>query len=144
MAAGPPTEGLYAHYDVTEELGKGSFATVMKAMSKETGHFYAVKMIQVNHVRTAPSVSEIDGSGARSKPDPAVALHKEVKILEQLKHPHICQLKEVFYEEHYISKSAESLFEIVSEHVVDIVLEWVPGGDLLEYILKRNGLSAFL
>lgn len=94
---------------MTEELGKGSFATVMKAMSKESGHFYAVKMIQVNHVRTAASVSQVDGSGARSKPDPAVALHKEVKILERLKHPHICQLKEVFYEEHYISMSVRLL-----------------------------------
>lgn len=24
---------------------------------------------------------------------------------------------------------------------IDLVLEWVPGGDLLDYILKRNGLS---
>ena len=75
----------------------------MKAMSKETGRFYAVKMIQVNHVRAAASGSQIDGSGTRSRPDPAMALHKEVKILECLKHPNICQLKEVFYEEHYIS-----------------------------------------
>lgn len=30
IAAGPATEGLYAHYDVSHELGRGSFATVMK------------------------------------------------------------------------------------------------------------------
>ncbi|KAI0692039.1 kinase-like domain-containing protein [Cytidiella melzeri] len=125
LAAGPPTEGLYAHYEVTEELGKGSFATVMKAMSKETGQWYAVKMIQINHVRAAASMNQVDTSGTKSKPDPASTLHKEVKILERLKHPNICQLKEVFYEEQYIN----------------IVLEWVPGGDLLEYILARNGLS---
>lgn len=104
MAAGPPTEGLYAHYDVTEELGKGSFATVMKAMSKETGQWYAVKMILMNHVKAAASIVQTDGSGTKSKPDPATALHKEVKILERLKHPNICQLKEVFYEEDYISE----------------------------------------
>ena len=36
-AAGPPTAGLYAHYDIGTELGKGSFATVMSAISRETG-----------------------------------------------------------------------------------------------------------
>lgn len=25
--------------------------------------------------------------------------------------------------------------------VADLVLEWVPGGDLLDYILKNNGLN---
>ncbi|KAI0338234.1 kinase-like protein [Trametopsis cervina] len=125
LAAGPPTEGLHAHYNVTEELGKGSYATVMKAMSKETGQWYAVKMLPANQLKAAASMAQVDESGTRSKPEPTITLQKEVKILERLKHPNICQLKEVFYEEHYIN----------------IVLEWVPGGDLLEYILKRNSLT---
>ncbi|KAI0088050.1 kinase-like domain-containing protein [Irpex rosettiformis] len=126
LAAGPPTEGLYAHYDITEELGKGSFATVMKALCRESGKWFAVKMIAMNHVKAAAHMTTTtDASGNRSRPDPTITLQKEVKILERLKHPNICQLKEVFYEDDYIN----------------IVLEWVPGGDLLEYILARNGLS---
>ena len=94
LAGGPPTEGLYAHYELTEELGKGSFATVMKAMSKETGQWYACKMIHVKQLKAS-----VKGQ----LQDPALALHKEVQILERLQHPNICQLKEVFYEEYYIS-----------------------------------------
>ncbi|KAJ3553328.1 hypothetical protein NM688_g3677 [Phlebia brevispora] len=115
MAAGLPTEGLYAHYELVEELGKGSFATVMKAMSKATGQWYACKMIHVKQLKA---------SVAGKIRDPAVALHKEVQILERLQHKNICQLKEVFYDPQYIN----------------IILELVPGGDLLDYILKRDGL----
>ncbi len=70
-------------------------------------------------------------------------LQKEVKILEKLKHPNICQLKEVFYEEDYISEWVACCLGVGSDWLCteDIVLEWVPGGDLLEYILGRNGLS---
>ncbi|KIP06125.1 hypothetical protein PHLGIDRAFT_107386 [Phlebiopsis gigantea 11061_1 CR5-6] len=122
LAAGPPNEGLYANYDVTEELGKGSFATVMKAMSKANGHWYAVKMIHNKHLKR--SATTLDANGRRITVDPSAALHKEVQILQRLQHPNICQLKEVFYEENYIH----------------LVLEWVPGGDLLDYIVKRGGL----
>lgn len=76
----------------------------MKAVSRDSGIWYAVKMIQVNQVRASTGMTQSDTSGTRSKPDPTMALQKEVKILERLKHPNICQLKEVFYEEHYISE----------------------------------------
>lgn len=55
-------------------------------------------------------------------------LQKEVKILEKLKHPNICQLKEVFYEEDYIS-------------------EWVVcclGRGLIGFVLKISCLSGYL
>ena len=105
LAAGPPTEGLYAHYDITEELGKGSFATVMKALCRENGTWYAVKMIAMNQVKAAAQMTTAtDRSGEKVRPDPTTTLQKEVKILERLKHPNICQLKEVFYEDDYISE----------------------------------------
>ncbi|THH01257.1 hypothetical protein EW026_g1405 [Hermanssonia centrifuga] len=122
LAGGGPNTGLYAHYELTEELGKGSFATVMKAMSKSTGQWYACKMIHVKQVRASVRV---DGNGAKERIDPYAAVHKEVQILGQLRHPNICQLKEVFSDETYIN----------------IILEWVPGGDLLDYILKKDGLQ---
>ena len=100
LAAGLPTQGLYAHYEITEELGKGSFATVMKAMSRENGHWYAVKMIHNKHLKR--SMTKHINNGERVTVDASKALHKEVQILQRLTHPNICQLKEVFYEENYI------------------------------------------
>ena len=134
-AGGPPTEGLYAHYDLSTELGKGSFATVRKAMSRATGKWYAVKMIQGsrnvrNHGHTRNST-----------------FAREIGVMEKLKHPNICELVEVFFQDNNdISMSFSTIFTIVStllhmNHTfTDLVLELVEGGDLLEYILKNEGL----
>lgn len=91
-AAGPPTTGLYAHYDLSTELGKGSFATVMKAISRATGKWYAVKMIHDKSVRSPGE--QHSGPGSRR-----TAFAREISIMENLKHPNICELKEVFYQE---------------------------------------------
>ncbi|RPD54428.1 kinase-like protein [Lentinus tigrinus ALCF2SS1-7] len=121
MACGPPSRGLYKYYDLQHELGKGSFATVMKALHKEEGKWYAVKMIQANKLRRGLSNASLNGVESNDK---ANNFAREINILERLQHKNICQLKEVFFESYNIN----------------LVLEWVPGGDLLDYILKRNGL----
>ncbi|EAU91637.1 CAMK/RAD53 protein kinase [Coprinopsis cinerea okayama7 len=113
-ANGPPTTGLYAYYDVSTELGKGSFATVMKAVNRKTGVWYAVKMIKD---KRAAHAGDIRNS----------AIAREISIMEKLKHRNICELKEVFMEE--------------GSSDINLVLELVEGGDLLEYILNRGGLS---
>ncbi|KAH7928923.1 kinase-like protein [Leucogyrophana mollusca] len=121
-AAGPPVGGLHAHYDISHELGKGSFATVMKAISRATGQWFAIKMIQENKVkRAAANAGEANASNAQK----ATAFAREISILEKLNHPNICQLKEVFFEDANIN----------------LVLEFVDGGDLLDFILKTNGLE---
>lgn len=91
VAEGPPTEGVWAHYDLGTELGKGSFATVMKAISRTTGQYYAVKMIHAN--RNIGERSGVAGNSSRS-----TAFAREISIMETLKHPNICELKEVFFE----------------------------------------------
>lgn len=91
-AAGPPTTGLYAHYDLSTELGKGSFATVMKAISRATGKWYAVKMIHDKSVRSPGETPH--GTNSRR-----AAFAREISIMENLRHPNICELKEVFYQE---------------------------------------------
>ena len=96
LAAGPPTKGLYKHYALLEELGKGSFATVMKAMCKSDGRYYAVKIIQSNKLRAPDHVGP-------SRISPANAFAREISILEQLQHPNICHMKEVFFESANIS-----------------------------------------
>ncbi|KAI0369628.1 Pkinase-domain-containing protein [Pilatotrama ljubarskyi] len=122
MASGPPSRGLHKFYDLMHELGKGSFATVMKALHKEEGKWYAVKMIQANKLRKGLSNASLNGAQTNDK---STNFAREINILERLHHPNICQLKEVFFE----------------SYSINLVLEWVPGGDLLDYILKRNGLQ---
>ncbi|RXW25644.1 hypothetical protein EST38_g233 [Candolleomyces aberdarensis] len=118
VAGGPPTTGLYAFYDIGTELGKGSFATVMKAVNRETGVWYAVKMIKD---KTAGRGGDQQGQIRNA------AIAREINIMEKLKHPNICELKEVFLEENGPD--------------INLVIELVEGGDLLEYILKRGGLG---
>ena len=86
LAGGSPKTGLYAHYDLGPELGRGSFAIVYKAMSKSTGQWYAVKIIQESR-RTGRD----DASHSSN-----VNLQREIAIMRQLKHPNICELKDVF------------------------------------------------
>ncbi|KAF8893426.1 kinase-like domain-containing protein [Infundibulicybe gibba] len=118
-AAGLPTEGLYAFYDVGTELGKGSFATVRKAMSRATGEWFAVKMIHGS--RTVRNGNTGEGTSSRN-----VSFAREISIMETLKHPNICALKEVFFEKN---------------NDINLVLELISGGDLLDYIIKNNGIS---
>ncbi|KAH7917308.1 kinase-like protein [Leucogyrophana mollusca] len=123
-AAGPPVEGLHAHYDISHELGRGSFAIVMKAVSRATGQWYAIKMIQKNRFeRAAPNAGEVNASNARK----ASVFVREISILEKLNHPNICHLKEVFFQDVSIGEY--------------LVLEFVDGGDLLDFILKTKGLE---
>ncbi|KAJ3510201.1 hypothetical protein NMY22_g16043 [Coprinellus aureogranulatus] len=124
MAAGAPTTGFYAYYDVGVELGKGSFATVMKAVNRSTGIWYAVKMIK-DKTRRGSSLTEGGGGGGGVIRNPTIA--REIGIMEALKHPNICDLKEVFVEEDSTD--------------INLVMELVEGGDLLEYILSRSGLT---
>jgi len=83
---------------------------VRKAVSRATGEWYAVKMIQDSK----------RGKGVRN-----TALAREITIMERLKHPNICELKEVFFQDN---------------GDINLVLEFVDGGDLLEYILCHNGV----
>ncbi|KAH9949119.1 kinase-like domain-containing protein [Amylocystis lapponica] len=118
LAAGPPVSGFHKYYQLHTELGKGSFATVMKAMHRETGEWYAVKIIQSSKLRTPTN-------GNSTEESRGTKFSREISILEKLKHPNICLLKEVFYEDWNIK----------------LVLEYISGGDLLEYILKKHGLA---
>ncbi|KAG2365441.1 kinase-like domain-containing protein, partial [Suillus spraguei] len=99
-------------YDISHKIGKGSFATVMKAVSRATGQWYAIKVLQDRKVKRATANNN------------ETAFAREISILERLHHRNICQMKEAFFEDNSIS----------------LVLEFVDGGDLLDYILREGGL----
>ncbi|EIW83460.1 kinase-like protein [Coniophora puteana RWD-64-598 SS2] len=125
MASGPPKGGLHAFYDLGHELGKGSFATVMKGLSRQTGQWYAIKIIHAQTLRRAQASSGSHSSTSDHEAKKAADFVKEISILEKLTHKNICQLKEVFFQESNIN----------------LVLELVDGGDLLDYICTRDGLE---
>ncbi|KAJ7140506.1 kinase-like domain-containing protein [Mycena crocata] len=106
---------LYNSYDLSLELGKGSFATVYKALHMSSGQWVAVKVIHETKRQPQPNATS---EAARSS--------REINIMETLRHPNICLLREVFWN---------------ANGSIDLVLELVEGGDLLDFILKHNGLS---
>ncbi|CCL98200.1 uncharacterized protein FIBRA_00194 [Fibroporia radiculosa] len=114
MATGETLTGLHAAYQMHYELGKGSFATVMKAMHRESGQWYAVKVLQYNKLRSVQERGNAQN-----------AVMREINILEKLEHPNICHMKEVFFE----------------PNTINLILEYIPGGDLLDYIIQRERLD---
>ncbi|TFY79147.1 hypothetical protein EWM64_g4868, partial [Hericium alpestre] len=115
LAGTPERSGIRAKYDMLEELGRGSFATVMRAMKVATSEFVAIKIIHSDKLRIKDDSKQV------------IALGREISILESLSHPNIVQLLEV------VGRP--------DEDIMYLVLEYVDGGDLLDYIVKRNGLS---
>jgi serine/threonine/tyrosine protein kinase RAD53 len=86
----PAPVGIWAHYDIGEELGKGSFATVLKALHRADGKWYAVKMMQIDRKRLQKG-DEADEHGNVKKP-----FKREIEIMETLRHRNICRMREVF------------------------------------------------
>ncbi|OJT11419.1 hypothetical protein TRAPUB_12063 [Trametes pubescens] len=116
-----PAKGVYKHYDMLHELGRGSFSTVMKALSKTEGLWYAVKLIPVHHMNLPVGWEKAIADG---RPANAMVqkLLRESMILKDLRHKNICRLRQVFFESQQIS----------------LVLELVEGGDLLKYLLQNK------
>ncbi|KAF7357886.1 Pkinase-domain-containing protein [Mycena venus] len=123
LVSGVVKRALYNSYDLSTELGKGSFATVYKALHMASGEWVAVKVIHETKRQGGPppaTASEATRLG-RSQTQ-----SREISIMENLRHPNICQLREVFWN---------------ANGSIDLVLELIEGGDLLDYILTNNGLT---
>ncbi|RDX51404.1 Pkinase-domain-containing protein [Lentinus brumalis] len=104
-------------YDVSKELGRGSYATVKMALHRKEGIQYAVKLLG------GKAVPKTRRRGSRTAPDSfKIELGREVEILKALQHDHIVQFKEHFVEDDGVTTS--------------IVLELVSGGDLEAYLAR--------
>lgn len=84
----------------------------MNAVHRATGEKYAVKIIHLNRFRYS------------TDPDAMEKFNREIEILDRIDHPNICRLVEHFRDDATIS----------------LVLEFLAGGDLLEYIVSRDGV----
>ncbi|KAJ6591334.1 kinase-like domain-containing protein [Mycena sp. CBHHK59/15] len=122
LVAGVVKRALYKSYDMSVELGKGSFATVYKALHMASGEWVAVKVIHETKRQGPPATTASEAARIGR----ARTSSREINIMETLRHPNICLLREVFWN---LNGS------------IDLVLELVEGGDLLDFILTHNGLS---
>ncbi|KAG8799298.1 hypothetical protein FRC17_007170, partial [Serendipita sp. 399] len=104
-------KGIHVKYELQQELGRGSFATVHKALHRETGLFYAVKIIPKPQSLLQPQTVKM--------------LEREMGILKRLDHPNIVALCDV----------------VPSDVELCLVMELVSGGDLFEYIVNAGHLS---
>ncbi|KAI0065604.1 Pkinase-domain-containing protein [Artomyces pyxidatus] len=117
MKGPSPVDPVHKKYELVDELGRGSFATVRRAMEKGTGQWWAVKIIHGSRL------------GDHHAQERVTAFTREIAILESLEHPNICRLKEVFMP---VTDSQRDIF---------LVLELVEGRDLSHFIFKNEGLN---
>lgn len=99
------------NYKLTQKLGKGSFASVYKAVDERTGETVAIKVISIERI----------GNDQRLHQN----LMSEIDIMKNYKHSCICQLRENFSSSKHIS----------------LVLQYCAGGDLQKFIRKTTRLS---
>jgi serine/threonine protein kinase len=65
----------------TNILGKGSFGKVFKAIEKQTGHTYAIKVIEKHHILKLKMINQIKN---------------EINILEKVDHENIVKMYTYF------------------------------------------------
>ncbi|XP_072516507.1 death-associated protein kinase 2a [Salminus brasiliensis] len=100
-------------YEVGEELGSGQFAIVKQCQEKSSGQEFAAKFIkkrQSNASRRGVLREEIE---------------REVSILQQIRHPNIVTLHDVY----------ENKTDVV------LILELVSGGELFDFLAQKESLS---
>ncbi|TRY90811.1 hypothetical protein DNTS_009692 [Danionella cerebrum] len=100
-------------YEIGEELGSGQFAIVKQCCERSSGRDFAAKFIkkrQSNASRRGVLREEIE---------------REVNILQQIHHPNIVTLHDVF----------ENKTDVV------LILELVSGGELFDFLAQKESLS---
>ncbi|BFZ63659.1 Protein kinase protein rad53 [Saitoella coloradoensis] len=105
-------KGFDSKYTLGEVLGKGSFATVHRALSRSTGQSVAVKVIRKKKFAALPQAN--------------VLFRREVEILRQLEHPNVVEYVDYFED----------------QSTIWLVMEFVPGGDLGELISEQGPFTS--
>ncbi|KAK7117784.1 hypothetical protein R3I94_023116 [Phoxinus phoxinus] len=100
-------------YDIGEDLGSGQFAIVKRCKEKSTGVDYAAKFIKKRQSRASRR-------GVRRED-----IEREVDILQDLQHPNIISLHDVY----------ENRTDVV------LILELVSGGELFDFLAQKESLS---
>jgi len=110
-------------YQLLQDVGQGTFCTV-KLATTQNGSTHAIKRFARAALRSR-MVAKYDAAGVTTVPFEE-CLEGEIRILEQLAHPHIVQLQEVID-----CAASDSLY---------VIYEGLPGGQLMEW---REGSQAY-
>lgn len=102
-------------YEIRDVLGTGGFATVRAAIDRNTGIKYAVKILNSQKL----AISNLSTKATE-------LFKREVSILQSTRHPNIVQYVDMW--------AAEEIF---------LVLEYLPGGDLMDYIMRKKRLDEY-
>ncbi|XP_075463782.1 death-associated protein kinase 2-like isoform X1 [Ascaphus truei] len=100
-------------YELLEKLGSGHFGEVRKCLEKSTGTFYAGKFIKTRKCKSSRMGLDRE------------QVEREVFILQQLEHPNIMRLHDVF------ASKAETV----------LMLELIRGGELFDFIAEKEAVS---
>ncbi|CDZ96170.1 pkinase-domain-containing protein [Phaffia rhodozyma] len=100
---------VFNRYHFIEKIGSGTFADVKRAIALDTNETVAVKEIQKHKFLSNPKTLQL--------------FEREIGILEKLQHENICRYVEYFED----------------SRIIYLILEYVDGGNLLEYIMDIPG-----
>jgi len=101
-------------YNVVGHLGKGAFATVYRLATKADGQLYAAKELEKRRFMK---------NGILDR-----KLDNELQIMRDIDHPHVVQ---------YVD------YQDIANHLY-IIMEYVPCGDLQQWLIARGPLSEML
>ncbi|KAG8746653.1 hypothetical protein FRC10_004256 [Ceratobasidium sp. 414] len=100
----------YLFHSLPISLGRGAFATVRRALHRASGQWFACKVITKSRLVHNPRSRQM--------------FQREVTIMKDFDHPHICKLVAHFED----------------ESTIWLMLELISGGDLLEAVITEGGL----
>ena len=106
-----PTIKQIGDYIIGEEIGSGAFGKVVLGKHIMTGENVAIKILEKNILNKSPEYFDL--------------VKQELSILKIIKHKYIVQLYEILQTQKHIF----------------IIMEYCEGKDIMDYILKKNGLS---
>ncbi|KAJ6594532.1 kinase-like domain-containing protein [Mycena capillaripes] len=116
-----PARGVLEQYHLSEESGRGNFSIVYKAYDRKEGNLFAVKSIHA--LKSLKFEWNEDGETVT---DQQLGVQREIDVMKQLTHPNVCRLLDYFWN---------------ADGSIDLVLDYMPGGDLFDFIARNQGLS---
>ncbi|GJP66211.1 hypothetical protein CLOP_g23112 [Closterium sp. NIES-67] len=101
-------DGVHAHYEMGERLGKGSFGVVHECRNRHTGFQYACKIIDKKQLRDDADAEDV---------------RREVRLLARLAgHPNVVELQDVYEDDGHVY----------------LIMELCSGGDLFDEIKRHG------
>ena len=138
-----PGKVRVGHYIMQGTLGMGSFGKVKSSLlvyKRLTGYWSAsVAVHELTGIRVAIKIlnrRKIVGMDMASK------IRREISYLKMLRHPHIIKLWDVCIADFSRSSLVLSYEVINTPTDIFLVMEYVSGGELFDYIVKKGKVSS--